>query len=256
MPDDQTPEETFLPYAEILVDWDERLAREGPFFQRAFSSVGAQRVLDCACGTGHHVRQFVRWGLDAVGSDASPVPVEEARRQAREAGAAVRFEVADLPQLPEVFSQPFDAVTCRGTLPLAGSPEAIRAAVAGMRDVLRPDGLLLVQCRNFGLIPEGRTVMQGPRVRQVDDREILLLEIFRKIRRRCDRTRLVLEKQAGEWATYQRHEEAWALAPEELEGMLADAGFGRLQRYGACDPKPFDPENSPDLIVVARKAKA
>ncbi len=255
MPDDQTPEETFLPYAEIMVDWDERLAREGPFFQRAFSSVGAQRVLDCACGTGHHVRQFVRWGLDAVGSDPSAAAVEEARRLARKAGAAIRYEVADLARLPEVFSQPFDALTCRDGLPLAGSPDGIRAAVVGMRDVLRPDGLLVVQCRNFLTIPDGRTVVRGPRVRQVEDREILMLEIFRKIRRRCDRTRLVLQKQAGEWARYERHEQAWALAPEELEGMLTDAGFGRLQRYGACDPTPFDPAKSPDLIVLARKAK-
>ena len=256
MPDDQTPPETFLPYAELMADWDDRLAHEGPFFQRAFSSVGAQRVLDCACGTGHPVRQFVRWGLDAVGSDPSVAAVEEARRLSRKAGAAVRFEVADLAHLPEVFTQPFDAVTCRGALPLAGSPDGIRAAVAGMRDVLRSDGLLVLQCRNFGLIPEGRTVVRGPRVRQMDDREVLMLEIFRKTRRRCDRTRLVLEKQAGEWNRYERHEQAWALAPEELEGMLTDAGFGRLQRYGVVDPKPFDPQRSPDLIVVARKAKA
>jgi len=256
MPDDPTAAETFLPYAELVADWDERLRREGPFFQRAFSSMGAQRVLDCACGTGHHVRQFIRWGLDAVGSDRSAVVIEEARRQAREAGAAVRFEVADFRHLPEVFSQPFDAVTCVHSLPLAGSPEAIREAVAGMRDALRPDGLLLVQCRNFETIPEGRTVIHGPCVRQVEDREILFLEIFRKIRRRCDHTRVALEKQAGEWAKYEHHEQAWALKPEELEDMLTEAGFGRLQRYGACDLKPFDPQTSPTLIVLARKAKA
>jgi len=256
MRDDPTPAEAFLPYAELAVDWDERLAREGPFFQRAFSSAGAQRVLDCACGTGHPVRQFSRWGLDAVGSDRSPVVIEEARRQAREAGEAVRFEVADFRRLPEVFSQPFDAVTCVDSLPLAGSPDRLREAVAGMRDVLRPDGLLLVQCRNFETIPEGRTVVQGPRVRQVEDREILYLEMFRKIRRRCDHTRVALEKQAGEWAKYEHHEQAWALKADELETILTDAGFGRLQRYGGTEPKPFDTETSPTLIVVARKAKA
>ncbi len=257
MPDDPTPAaEAFLPYTELMTDWDERLQREGPFFQRAFSSVGAQRVLDCACGTGHHVRLFARWGLDAVGSDPSPAVVEAARQQAREAGAAVRFEVADVRRLPEVFSRPFDAVTCVGALPLAGSPDRIREAIAGMHAVLRPDGLLLVQCRNFETVPEGRIVVQGPRVRQVDDREILFLEIFRKIRRRCDHTRVALEKQAGEWAKHEHHEQAWALKPDELAAMLTEAGFGRLQRYGACDPKPFDPETSPALIVIARKAKA
>jgi len=256
MPDDQTPPEAFLPYGEMIVDWDERLRREGPFFQRAFSSAGAQRVLDYGCGTGHHVRLFARWGLDATGADFSPVHVEEARRRAREADAAVRFEVAEASRLPEVFTQPFDAVTCAGTLPLAGSPEAIRRAVAGMRDVLRSDGLLLLQCRNFQTIPEGRTVVQGPRVRQVEDREILFLEILRKIRRRCDRTVLVLEKLAGEWTRYLHHEQAWALAPDELEAILTEAGFGRLQRYGACEPVPFDPETSPDLVLLARKGKA
>lgn len=255
MPDDETSSEAFQPYAEIMVDWDQRLDREGPFFQRAFSSVGAQRVLDCACGTGHHVRLFVRWGLDAVGSDVSPARIEEARRQAREAGAAVRFEVADFRRLPEVFAQPFDAVVCTGSLPLAGSPDAIREAVASMRDVLRPDGLLLLQCRNFETMPEGRTLVQDPHVRQVDDREILLLEIFRKIRRRCERTVVVLEKQAGKWSKRQHHEQAWALKQEELESMLTEAGLGRIQRYGACDLKPFDPETSPALILVARKAK-
>jgi len=256
MPDALTPAETFLPYAEMMVDWDERLRREGPFLQRAFSSAGAQRVLDCGCGTGHHVQQFARWGLDAVGADASPVLVKEARRQAREAGAAVRFEVAEARRLPEIFNQPFDAVTCAGTLPLAGSPKAIRQAVAGMRDVLRPDGLLLLRCRNFQMIPEGRTLVRGPRVRQVEDREVLLLEIFRKRRRRCDRTVLALEKLAGAWTKHEHHEQAWALAPDELEAILTEAGFGRLQRYGACEPVPFDPETSPDLVLLARKAKA
>jgi len=237
MPDDEPSSEAFQAYAEIMVDWDQRLQREGPFFQRAFSSVGAKRVLDCACGTGHHVRLFARWGLDAVGSDLSPARIEEARRQASEAGDAVRFEVADFRRLPEAFAQPFDAVICTGSLPLAGSPDGIREAVAGMRDVLRPDGLLVLQCRNFETIPEGRTVVQNPRVRQVDDREILVLEIFRKIRRRCDRTVVVLEKQAGEWSKLEHHEQAWALKQEELESMLTD------------------PSTSEDLMLVARKEK-
>jgi len=65
----------------------------------------------------------------------------------------------------------------------------------------------------------------------------------------------VLEKQAGKWSKRQHHEQAWALKQEEFESMLTEAGLGRIQCYGGYEPKPFDPETSPALILVARKAK-
>jgi len=255
MTEADSPIDAVQPYRDHLVDWDRRLEREAPFFQRAFSSVGAQRVLDCACGTGRHVCLFARWGIDAVGSDDSPSAVEAARRHAREAGAAVRFEVADFRRLPETFPQPFDAVICTGGLPLAGSPDGIREAIASMHDVLRPDGLLVVQCLNFETVPEGRIVLHGLRSGEVGGREVLLLKLLRKIRRRCDVMTLVLEKQAGEWTPIEAHDQVWAVRPDELEGMLTDAGLGRIQRYGDYEPSPFDPAASPSLILVARKAK-
>ncbi|MBL7140827.1 MAG: class I SAM-dependent methyltransferase [Planctomycetes bacterium] len=256
MSDATTAFDAFQPYYDIMVDWERRLPREGPFFQRTLATVAAQRVLDCACGTGHHVRQFARWGLDAVGSDLAPAMIEAARRLAREEGAAVRFEVADFRRLPETFSQPFDAVMCTGnSLPLAGSPDGIREAIAGMRDVLRPDGLLILGCLNFEQIPEGRTLVEEPRVRCVDNREILFLKIFRKIRRRCDLTIVVLEKTGGAWSKVESHATLWAVRQQELEGMLTEAGFGRIHAYGGYELKPFDPATSPGLILVARKAK-
>jgi len=255
MAETDSPFDAVQPYEDLLVDWERRLEREAPFFQRAFSSAGAHRVLDCVCGTGRHVCLFARWGIDAVGSDLSPARVEAARRHARDAGAAVRFEVADFRRLPETFPQPFDAVICTGALPLAGSPDAMRQAIASMRDVLRPDGLLIVQCLNFEMIPEGRIAVHRLHTCEVDDREVLILKLFRKIRRRCDILTLVLDKHAGEWTTVDMPAQAWAVTHDELEAMLTKAGLGRIQRYGDYEPKPFDPATSPALILVARKAK-
>jgi len=251
------PFDAFQPYYDLMVDWDRRLQHEAPFFQRALASVSAHRVLDCACGTGHHVCLFARWGMDAVGSDASPAMVEAARRLARQEGAAVRLEVADFRRLPETFTQPFDAVVCTGnSLPLVGSPEGLREAVASMRDVLRPDGLLVLHCLNFETVPEGRTVVEDPRPRRVDDRELVVLKIFRKARRRCDLTIVVLEREGEGWAKVEHHESMWVVRPGELESLLTEAGFGRIQTYGGYEPRPFDPATSRDLILVARKAKA
>ena len=256
MPDAQPVFDAFQPYYDILVDWDQRLAREGPFFQRVFSNVGARRVLDCACGTGHHVDLFARWGMEVVGTDIAPSMIEQARRDSRAAGSRVRFEVGDFRELLRQFPQPFDAVICTGnSLPLAGSPEGLRQAIKSMHDVLAPDGLLVLHTLNYAPIPEGANVYHEPRVRQVDDREILFLKVFRKVRRLCDIDIVVLEKQAGVWKKLETHARAWTVEQPELESMVTAAGFSRLQFYGGYEPRPFDPATSTDIIVVARKEK-
>ncbi len=257
MPDTDPAFDQFQPYYDLMVNWEHRIGLEGPFFQRAFSSVAARRVLDCACGTGHHVRLFSRWGLDAVGSDVSPSMIEQARADAQAEGSPVRFEVADFRNLPERFPQPFDAVICTGnSLPLAGSPEGMREAIRSMHGCLRPDGLLILHCLNFATIPEGATVFEDPRVRCVEDREILFLKVFRKVRRLCDLSICVLEKQAGEWRKIETHARAWAVQHAELKSMVETSGFNRIQFFGGYEPKPFDPDTSRDVILVARKEKA
>jgi len=257
MPDAQSAFDAFQPYYDLMVNWEQRMALEGPFFQRVFSSVSARRVLDCACGTGHHVRLFSRWGVEAVGSDLSPAMVEQARRDARSDGARVQFEVADFRELPQTFTDPFGAVICTGnSLPLAGSPEALRQAVKSIYDVLSPRGVAVFHCINYALLPEGINVYLDPIVRRVEDREILFLKVFRKTRRICDIDIVVLEKQADEWKKLETHARAWAVEQPELEAMVGAAGFARLQFYGGYEPKPFDPAASRDLLLVARKEKA
>jgi hypothetical protein len=117
-------------------------------------------------------------------------------------------------------------------------------------------GVVVLHALNYALIPDGANVYEEPRVRLVDDREILFLKVFRKVRRHCDLDLVVLEKQAGAWKKLQTHARAWALEQPELESMVTAAGFVRLQWYGGYEPKPFNPATSRDLIVVGRKEKA
>ena len=195
--------------------------------------------------------------MEAVGTDLSPLMVEQARGDARAEGSRARFEVADFRDLARHFPQPFDALLCTGnSLPLAGSPDGLRQAIRSMHDVLRPDGLVVVHALNYAAVPEGTNVFEGPHIRQVDDREILFLKVFRKTRRVCDIDIVVLEKEAGVWKKVETHARAWALEQAELETIVSAAGFGRLQWYGGYEPKPFDPAASHDLILVARKEKA
>ncbi len=253
MPDVQAAFDTAAAYYDILVDWEHRLPHEAPFFQRVFGSVSARRVLDCACGTGQHARLFARWGLQVVGTDASPAMIERARRDT--AGGRIRFEVADFTDLgAEALGGPFDAVVCTGnSLPLAGSAERVRQAVRAMYDATTPGGVVVLHTLNYARIPEGANQVRGPRVRQVEDREILFLKVFRKVRRLCDLDLVVLEKQAGAWSKFESHARAWAVEQPDLEQAAGGVGYVRFQWYGGYEPKPFDPATSNDLILVARR---
>ena len=257
MPDSKAPFDAFQPYYELMVDWEHRLAFEAPFFQRVFSSAKARRVLDCACGTGHHALLFARWGLEAVGSDASEAMVEEARRLAAAEHAPVRFQQADFRQLADQFAEPFDALLCTGnSLPLTDSREGLRQAVQNMHAVLAPGGVAVIHSLNYACLPDGEIVYEDPRVRLVEDREILFLKVARRSRQHCDLNMVVLEKQAGEWKKMETRARAWALEQPELRDVATEAGFVRLQWYGGYDPKPFDPATSRDLILVARRRKS
>jgi SAM-dependent methyltransferase len=250
------PFDDFQPYYDLMVDWEKRLAHEAPFFQRVFSRAKARRVLDCACGTGHHARLFSRWGLEVLGTDLAPGMVRQAQHDARAEGARVRFEVADFTDLPAATVGQFDAVICTGnSLPLAGSADRVRRAIDGIHRALVPRGIAVLHCLNYARLPEGMNVYREPRIRTVEDREVLFLKVFRKVGRTADLDIVVLEKQAGEWRKLESRARAWALEQPELELMVTEAGFGQLQWYGGYEPKPFDPSTSEDLILVGRREK-
>ena len=137
MSNDSSMFSSFAPYYELMIDWDKRLARESPFFQRALQSVHARRILDCACGTGQHACHFARWGLDVAASDVSEEMVAKARHLAASQNVQIDFEVCSFDQLSRCFDEPFDAVLCIGnSLSAAGSRSTVREAIAEMCNVL------------------------------------------------------------------------------------------------------------------------
>ena len=109
-------------------------------------SAGA-RVLDCACGTGTLAVGLALQGFDVVASDASRAMVERMRALATERGVDVRAAVR---RWEDLEGGPYDAVLCVGnSLTHAPGRAGRRAALAGMRAVLRSDGLLAITSRNW-----------------------------------------------------------------------------------------------------------
>lgn len=132
---------------------DEHISGE-PFRDRyhdllASLPAGAE-VLDCACGTGLEAMALARAGFRVTACDASEGMVAQARRRFTDSGLAVRVEQCTWDNLPKVVATRFDAAFCTGnSIVHSGGEAGMLAAFAGMRAVLGPDGLLVVESRDW-----------------------------------------------------------------------------------------------------------
>lgn len=247
--------EAFQPYYEIMVDWDARLAHESPFFQRAFQSVHAQSVLDCACGTGHHACQFARWGLEVAGSDVSAEMVRRAEHLAATRNLQIEFQQTSFDHLSEVYQEQFDAVVCVGnSLSAAGRRTVVADGIREMHKVVRPGGALVLQVLNYERFTPGENVYGEPVHREHIGQSHLFLKSFRRAGTRCDMDIIVLIHGAtDQWTRTVFHERLLVLDRAALVEMVEQAGFGKINLYGGYDMAPLSPKKSRDLILVARR---
>jgi len=238
-----------------FVDWKGRLAYELPFLLRRLREAGAQRVLDVACGTGHHSLALADAGYDVTGVDLSTHMIERARENARRRGVAARFEVAGFGELAGKLGEKYDALLCLGnSLPHALTADALREALADFRAVLRPAGILILQNRNFDQVLPTRDRFMPPQSHVEGDREWLFVRFYDFHDETITFNMMTLRREPAGWGSSVESTELRPIVQAELEEALPAAGFASLQLFGALAEEPFDAGQSGNLVVVARAA--
>ncbi|MFA5027391.1 MAG: class I SAM-dependent methyltransferase [Candidatus Methylomirabilota bacterium] len=125
-------------------------------FLRGSFPPGTGRILDAGCGTGHYCGRLAADGFLAIGIDLDPemIRVATARYPAAEFH---RMDILDAGSLPPGL----DAAFCIGNTAAHLAPaESVRLA-AGIRGVLAPGGVWIVQVVNWDFIL-GRAAFQFP----------------------------------------------------------------------------------------------
>jgi glycine/sarcosine N-methyltransferase len=270
-----------------FVDWPARLAAELPFIERQLRAVDARRVLDTACGTGMHTIALAQRGYAVAGVDLSPGMIERARSNAVTAGVEVQFEMVGFGALAHTFrcepgpedprlddppsaaasgrrgptrtSPGFDAVLCLGnSLPHLLTPTEIAAALADFAACLRPNGLLLVQNRNFDRVLAGGERWMDPQAHRDGEKEWLFLRFYDFEPGGTLTFNLVTLRRegegqgAGDWHQQVAATRLRPLHRAELTAALPAAGFAEITCWGDMQGSSFDPEVSPNLVVTAR----
>jgi SAM-dependent methyltransferase len=240
-----------------FVNWEQRLAREMPFLDKLLSEHGPRRVLDVACGTGHHAIALAERGYDVVGTDISAGMVRRARQNAEAAGAAVSFVQASFGELREVVGGPYDALLCLGnSLPSLLSQEALGAALVDMAQVLVPGGLIVIQDLNYDRIWPRRERFMPLVAHRQGEEEWLFLRVLDFHEQTLTFNMIIFRKRGQKWEYDVRSTELRPIFKDELEKHLLGAGFAAKQFCGDYAAHPYERDTSGDLIVVAQREDA
>lgn len=217
-------------YHRIFADWDASMARQAEALDglvRARLGPGPHRVLDCSCGIGTQAIGLAAVGHRVVGSDLSPVAAARATREAGARGLRLATAAADMRALPFRASA-FDLVVCAdNSLAHLLTADDIGTALAGMRRVLRDDGLLMISIRDYDEIRAHRPTSTPPQLSTTAEGRAITFQLWdwHDDGERYDQEYFQLLPVGDGWEVRVRRVTSWALTRGRLSDAVADSGF-------------------------------
>jgi len=171
-------------YELIFPDWEESMARQGAAIAEVLrahvsgQTSGTFRVLDVSAGIGTQSLPLARSGFEVTARDVSSAAIGRLRREAARRGLHVDAARADMRDLSDSVTGPFDAVmSFDNSLPHLPTDSEIAKALNGFRELLTPEGLLLLSVRDYSQVdrsvesthPYGERTRSGQRFRLRQD---------------------------------------------------------------------------------------
>jgi glycine/sarcosine N-methyltransferase len=242
-----------------FVNWQDRLAIELPFIINILHEVNARSILDAATGTGMHAIALAQHGFTAAGADLSQGMVTRARENARAAGVLVNFSSVGFGNLAKHFGlHTFDALLCLGnSLPHLLSAEDLSSALSDFAACLRPDGLLMIQNRNFDAVMAKRDRWMEPQSHIQGNREWIFQRFYDFDSDGLITFNMVMLTRTGKgkWSQSIARSRLRPQLKEDLVASLESTGFSKVITLGNMAGGPFDPSTSPNLVITARNSK-
>lgn len=246
-----------------FVNWDKRLANEGPFFLELFQSEGVRRVLDVGAGSARHAILFATWGLDVVAVDPDDSMLEAARANAERfapdiaaGGGSLRVVKGGFGELATLGLGRFDALTCTGNaLPHVAGRDGLTETLADFGDVVAPGGVIVLHLLNHARLLANRPRVVPPKVVDTADGTKVFVRVidYPAGDEYLDFDFVTLVRDAkGEWSLANRRSPHTAIPVDVLESELACAGFVEFEAFGGHDRHPLG-SGDESMIAVARR---
>jgi ubiquinone/menaquinone biosynthesis C-methylase UbiE len=239
-------------YEKFAYDYDEfgtidqYLGDEKAFFEKIFEKYNVNTVLDCACGTGHHLYMFSEMGFSVTGSDYSKAMLEVANKNLKKHGKEIPLFQCDFRFLEQKHSNKFDAIVCLTTaLPHLHTDEDLITALKSMKNKLNENGVLI--------LTQGTThyTLKLPSIQVITNRKDFS-RIFVTEHDNIFQTVHVLDLFHSENRLENNQYDIVyrLLLDNDYKNLLKKAKFEDIQIYGDYFMNEYN-ENSKRLIVVA-----
>jgi len=246
-----------------FVNWDKRLANEGPFFRDLFEREGVSRVIDVGAGSARHAILFATWGLQVVAVDPDESMLAQARANAERlsaeidaGGGSLTIAEGGFGELHRLGIGGADALTCTGNaLPHVSGRDGLTEALADFSSVLVPGGVLVLHLLNHARLLEKRPRTIPPKVVETAEGTKVFLRVvdYAPGDEYLDFDFVTLVRDhAGAWTLASRRSAHTAIPLAVLERELPCAGFGRIEAFGGHDRHALT-EADESVIVVARR---
>jgi len=222
-------------------------------FIRQSAGKPPKRLLDIACGSGTYSVRLAQDGYEVWACDIDHKMVELAERKAVGSNTPVNVFLSDMLHLDQNIGIKYDVVFCIGnSIVHLGSIDLVRKAVKQMKDLLNPDGSLILQIINFDRVLE---------------KEITSLPTITNPGRKLEFKRnYSLDKSAGlvHFDTILTVEEndritkldnrvdLFPLKAQNLREVLDDVGFHTISFYGGFGGEPYVRGESFLLAALAK----
>ena len=121
---------------------------------------------------------------------------------------------------------------------------------------LRPDGLLVLQNRNFDAVLARQERWMEPQSHREGEKEWVFLRFYDYDPDGLITFNILMLYREAAGAPWQQAVRVTRLRPlrqEELVRAAAEAGFGEITCYGSLAGDPFNPQASGNLVVTAKR---
>lgn len=248
-----------------FVNWDKRLASEGPFFRELFEREGVRRVIDVGAGSARHSIMFASWGLDVVAVDPDDSMLAQARLNAERfaddiaaGGGSLAVAQGGFGELHRLGIEKADALTCTGNaLPHVEGRDGLTETLADFASVLVPGGVLVLHLLNHERLLEKRPRVVPPKIVETasgSTKVFVRVIDYPEGDEFLDFDFVTLERDAGgAWDVASRRSPHTALPLSVLRSELSCAGFGRVEAFGGHDRHPVSDADESVIVVAQRR---
>ena len=239
------------PDYDLMTGFEKRFVHEKPFFRMLVEKHNISSALDAGSGSGFHSILLAQLGVRVTAVDVSPAMLDKLAHHAEALTLHVDRVRCSFQEISSVVRSTFDAVFCLGnSLAHLLEPEELRAALANFVAALKPGGIVVLQLLNYDRIMLKRERIQSAKqsgddifVRFYDYGVDLLCFNILKLSRTGP-------------ATIEPVLNSTMLRPilrTDLARLLSALGLTDIKTFGGIAMEDFSPEQSKDLVILARK---